>query len=129
MPSLNAKFKILLVAAFIFFVVISYSKTYKAGYKAGSDQQIVKQQKETDKFRKKLTEDFEVQLLKANKHSEKWKNEALKLREKLKIKPQKVIEYVTKIKKTSNCNYLGPDFYKMHNDIAGQFTERATIKK
>jgi len=125
----DLKMKLIAIALFVVIIISAFAKTYKAGYNSGRNDEIIAQKEKTDKLRKGIVKDFRLELNAANEHVAKWKSEAVNLRKKLKVKPNKVVKYVTKIKETSDCRNLGPDFYRMHNNAAEQFTERTKVKE
>jgi len=107
------------VASTAFFGVM-----FVGAFNAGIDHEKAAQQKIIDKKRAEMYDEFSTELSDAVTSSEKWRQVAIDTQAKLKIKPKTVTEYVTKIEKSSNCDYLGPNFVHMHNHVAGQFNGR-----
>ncbi len=118
MPNLKIYGGIALVAAIVFGCI----KLYKTGYNNGVNDEKIAQHEATEQARTKLIEDFNVKLTAATEAADKWKSKAIELQQRPEPKPTEVIKYVTEIKNTSSCDYLGPKFRSMFNDYARQLT-------
>ena len=118
MPNL----KVLGGAALIIAIILGLVKLYNTGYKNGAAAEKVAQTEATEKARGEMLADFNAKLTAANKTASKWKIKAIELQNRPKPEPTEIIKYVTEIKNTSSCDYLGPKFRVMFNNYAAQLT-------
>ena len=98
-------------------VIVAFIFIFSTGVKLGRHVEKAKQQKATDALKIELNQTLNEAIAK----NKKYKQKAIELEQALKIKPKKVIQYVEKIKKSSDCKYLGDHWRVMHNDAAERF--------
>ncbi len=100
--------KQIIIAAFIL-------KAFYFGYTQGANNERAAIEKQTQKERAELFEEFEKKLDAVSAHSDHWRKEAERLQLIFEEKPKQVIEDVEKIKNSANCVNLGPIFRQLHN--------------